>query len=138
MAGVGEARTRSWQPSRRRLALAVVVGLGVGFGAFFLTSMQPAFGYLGFCHPGVAQGFDPWTGQPHGSTLICDQNALVPNPQATINDPIPPALVGRQAIPVPLGFVVGAGVVLLIPVLRRRDGSGASEAAGVALPSTER
>jgi hypothetical protein len=133
MADVGEARTRSWRPSRRRFALAIAVGLVVGCGAFFLTSMQPPFAYLGFCNPGVAQGFDPWTGQPHGSTLVCDPNVLVPEP-ATINHPIPPALVGRQAIPVPLGFVIGAGAALLVPVFQYRNRSRVGNDLGVEQP----
>jgi hypothetical protein len=39
-------------------------------------------------------------------------------PQTTFVEPIPPEILGRQAIPVPLGFILGGAIVLLWPVRR--------------------
>jgi hypothetical protein len=140
MTVVGETRTRSFRPSLRRLLLAVLVGLTLGFGAYILTSMQPSVAYLGFCHPGIAQGFDPWTGEPHGSTLNCEPSGVIPQTApTTIQTPTPPDLASRQAIPVPLGFLLGAGLVLLTPVLRRSTrSSNFNETAGADEPTAAR
>jgi hypothetical protein len=40
-------------------------------------------------------------------------------PQTTFVEPIPPEILGRQAIPVPLGFILGGAIVLLWSVRRR-------------------
>ena len=113
--------------SARLLVLACLVGLIVGIGAFWLTSMQAFSVYLGPCHPGIAQGFDPWTGLPHGATLICEPQSVSTGPTAepsvfqpgsTTQTPTPSDLASRRAVPVPIGFVVGAGLVLLVPTVR--------------------
>ena len=105
--------------SIRQLVLACVVGLIVGVGGFLLTSsvLLPANGSS--CDPIIAAGFDPWTGLPHGPTLSCRAGQatgenLAPTGPAGMQSDI--AL--RQAIPVPLGFVVGAGLVLIVPTVR--------------------
>lgn len=117
--------------SARQLVLAAVVGLVIGVGTFWLTSMQPQFFYTRSCHPGVAQGFDPWRGSPHGATLLCEPSNLIGAPLAepsialstmsTIEEPTPDDLVGRRAIPVPLGFLVGAGCFLILTSTRRHQ-----------------
>jgi hypothetical protein len=116
---------RGWF-SARRLLLACAVGTIVGVNAFALTSTQAPFEYIGFCHPGIAQGFDPWTGLPHGSTLYCQPEyaigpagSIVRRPvPASIQTAIPPELASRRAIPIPLGFVLGAGALLLVAALK--------------------
>jgi hypothetical protein len=100
----------------RPLAFVVVVGMTVGWAAFFLTSGAPPL-YTFSIPPCTtsdyqidAPGFDPWTGQPHGLVFVCGASAG--------EDSVPAEMVGRRAIAVPVGFLIGAtlagGVVLLI------------------------
>ena len=111
--------------SGRRFVLACLVGLVVGVGAFLLTGMYPRHMYMGFCSAIVQPGFDPLTGLPHGETLYCTPlNVAGPQPTPTTTLlPMPDDLADRWAIPIPLGFVIGAGLVLVVPTLwaaRRR------------------
>ena len=106
--------------SVRQLALACLVGLIVGYSAFLLTAMGPDEKIISMCNPGLNAGFDPLTGLPHGWTLNCPQ--LHPDgtqTSVTQEVPMPADLASRRAIPVPLGFVVGAGLVLLAQTVRR-------------------
>jgi hypothetical protein len=108
-----------------RLIAALAVGAAVGLGGFELTGQGPPAIVPTFCQPTAQAGFDPWTGLPHGLTYHCppvsDQSAGTTDdtrPQTTFVDPIPPEMASRRAIPIPLGFVLGAGIVLLWPVKR--------------------
>ena len=117
--------------SFRQLVLTVIVGIVIGSGAFLLSSQQPPFFYLGFCHPGIAQGFDPWTGLPHGATLECVLSAATAATQpSTVSRPVPDELATRRAVPVPVGFVLGASIALaLVSVGNRRRRPGLTVAA---------
>ena len=113
--------------SVQQLVLACLVGLIVGVGGFLLTAQEPDQRTLGLCHPSIFAGFDLWTGLPHGATMYCPgifvstgSNAtpsMISTPR-TSTAPTPPELATRVAVPVPLGFVVGAGLVLLVPTVR--------------------
>ena len=108
----------------------------MGLGLYLWSSTGASQLYMGFCYPTINSGFDPWTGLPHGATLTCSpeqSNAgpgtVVTRPGGTLSEPTPPELADRWAIPIPLGFVVGAGLVLIAPAIRRTLGrkAGASE-----------
>jgi hypothetical protein len=66
-------------------------------------------------------GFDPWTGQPHGWTYQEDPHGL--GGRIDRAGPVPADIVGRRAIPLPLGFAVGAllGVGLASAARRRAE-----------------
>jgi hypothetical protein len=123
--GLGvDVRQRRW-PSVRRLVLAFLVGLIVGVGGFLVTGITGPDQYMGFCYPIVRSGFDPLDGLPYGVTLYCPGNALVPAPSpSTIYVPMSADFAARRALPVPLGFVIGAGLVLVVPVGRGRRQPG--------------
>jgi hypothetical protein len=113
--------------SFRRLVAALAVGLIVGVGAYALTGYWTQQVFLGFCQPTIQAGFDPWTGLPHGSTIHCPPGSGTSigatddtKPQTTFVDPIPTEIAGRRAIPVPIGFILGGGAALLLPLVRRR------------------
>jgi len=100
--------------SVQQLAVACLVGLIVGFGAYLLTATTSAQPHFPECLFRPEAGFDPWTGQPHGATEDCAQ--LVGDGSTKVvtqNYPIPADLAARRAIPVPLGFGVGALLVLV-------------------------
>jgi hypothetical protein len=99
------------------LGIMATVGLAVGITLFSLTS-----GHLGTLEtispPPCPQvnpdptAFEPLTGLPYGYTFVCGGGAWIHQP-----------LAAQQAIPVPLGFMLGAaaaGLVLLFDVGRRR------------------
>ena len=108
--------------SVQQLVLACVVGLIIGFGAFVLTSMDSQDRVISFCDPGLSAGFDPWTGLPHGATFNCPQ--IHPDgTQTSFVESVDMSadFAARRAIPVPLGFIAGVGLVLLgFGVLNRR------------------
>jgi hypothetical protein len=119
-------RQRSRRTSARRLVTAAAVGAAVGLGAFELTAQAPPAVLPTFCQATAQAGFDPWTGLPHGLTYHCPplsgQSAGTTDdtgPQTTFVEPIPPEILGRHAIPVPLGFILGGAIVLLWWVRRR-------------------
>lgn len=106
--------------SIRRLILVGVVGLAVGYGAFLLTAQASQEIMNVGCIPSVDAGFDPLTGLPHGATLECAQLTGAGGQIPVAQDiPMPAGLASRHAIPVPLGFVVGAGSVLLVSTVSR-------------------
>jgi hypothetical protein len=108
--------------SIRQLSLTLFVGIVIGLGAFLLSSQQPPFFYLGFCHPGIAQGFDPWTGLPHGATLECVPSAATAATQpSTVNLAAPSDLATRRAVPVPVGFGVGVSLAFVLVSMGNRQ-----------------
>lgn len=99
------------------LGIMAIVGLAVGIALFSLTA-----GHLGTQQTistppcpqvnGDPTAFDPLTGLPRGYTFVCPGGGWIHQP-----------LAAQQAIPVPLGFLLGAaaaGLVLLFDVGRRR------------------
>jgi hypothetical protein len=110
------------------LGIMAMVGLVVGIALFSLTSqVRLLYTYsTPICQQGAnldvdKPGFDPLTGQPHGRTFHCagSGRAMTFSPD--------PELASRWAIPVPVGFVLGAsaaGLVLLIDERRRRLAGG--------------
>ncbi|HVA75763.1 MAG TPA: hypothetical protein VNF71_14485 [Acidimicrobiales bacterium] len=77
-------------------------------------------------YPVLNAGFDPLTGLPRGWTLNCPQSHPDGTQTSVTQDvPMSTDLASRRAIPVPRGFVVGAGLVLIISTvggaMRRLD-----------------
>ncbi len=97
-------------------------GVLLAFGIFLATSRTPAYRF----HPPLCAslispaGFDIWTGQPQGRVML--GNDCSPGAARKLIIDTPPEIVGRRAIPLPLGFPVGAAVALgaLVLVRRRR------------------
>jgi hypothetical protein len=126
-------------PWLRVVSLVLIVGGAISLTSFFVTSQHRQFTYLGpLCARDLAlPAFDPWTGAPHGRIYEVSE----PCPPASAGTTyrlvvvsIPREMLGRQAIPVPVGFVsgcafavigIGLGVVL---VGRRRLGPGRPQA----------
>ena len=120
---------------------ALAIGAVVAWGAFWLTS-RPVAPYLRNFSVAPCEGidmqepgFDPWTGRPHGWAYSCtDRDGRVIN----MTGPFPAELVGRQAIPLPVGFGVGSVAALLLFRLRDRsrpDGASAARAGGADVPA---
>jgi hypothetical protein len=99
----------------------------VALSAFWLSS-QPLSPYLRNSSTPPCEdldlgepGFDPWTGSPHGWNVTCtdrDGQAIAYQRSA------PAELSTRMAIPVPVGFFLGAivgGIVLWLRDRLRRD-----------------
>jgi hypothetical protein len=104
------------------LAVAVIVAAAVLSGGvlFVLTSLHEPYTISGpVCQDRtlVEPGFDLWTGMPHGVIVTCPQFDSAPN-----EGTLPPDLVGRRAVPLPVGGLIGAGLALLFlaAVNRRR------------------
>lgn len=72
----------------------------------------------------VGEGFDPWTGFPHGRSFTCDPAAFGGSRAATyVVSALPDDVVDRRAIPLPVGLAIGgllAGGMLLLRDRRRR------------------
>ena len=106
-------------------ALVVIAGVGIGFTLFAVTSFHPNIGYLG---PGgvvddVKEGFDLWTGLPHGRSYRYDPESIAHGASELIQSAPPPAdMQGRRAIPLPVGFAIGSGAAAgtLLLISRRR------------------
>lgn len=116
----------------------VLAGVVVGVVAFEATGQYPRLGYLGpLCRSDDvrAAGFDPWTGEPVGDVYRCDPIGPGDPPSHLVTLPVPDDLVGRHAIPFPVGFAVGcvaATVFVLRPRHGRRTQSGDEEHPDVA------
>ena len=125
----------AWIRRQEPILLIAVLGMAVALAGFFATSQraldapadfdyQNASGRPGGIHLGpYAQqvslsGFDPWTGQPHGWQYTEHPHGI--GTPTTTYGPVPSDLVGRWAIPLPIGFVIGilAGVVLVTAARR--------------------
>lgn len=115
------------------LAAGLVGGLIVGWAAFALTATHQPYGYLGpLCRSESLQdaGFSPWTGEPVPNIYVCEQVSPEFPPTHVVTLPLPDDLVGRRAIPVPVGFAVGFAATPIILWLwdrrRRADTRAAS------------
>ena len=53
----------------------------------------------------VLSGFDLWTGEPHGWMVRQNPHGLG---EMVDRGPVPADIVGRRAIPLPIGFALGA------------------------------
>src|ERR1700726_1288657 len=110
------------------LAFVVVAGIALAWTAFKVTSggtppFQADHAFSAACTSGLqAPGFDPWTGQPHGQQVNCAPVGI--NPATVIEQrAVPAEMVGRWAIPLPVGFLIGAalaGCLLLLADRRRK------------------
>jgi hypothetical protein len=103
--------------------LLLVGGLLIGLAAFWGTSQMTVPTSLG---PPVGQcqgetlrepGFDIWTGEPHGGAVVVSE-CYPDGPTRVVTWGPPDDLVGRRAIPLPLGTLLGA---LLLYALMRVD-----------------
>jgi hypothetical protein len=101
---------------RTSWAWVVFGGVVTATALFVLTSWTPEYTFLGpLCatRTVVHPGFDLWTGQPHGRTYDC---APIDGSATTrITAPVPDDLIDRRAIPLPIGFALGAFIVLVWP-----------------------
>lgn len=106
----------------RHIAEICVAGLVVSIVMFAMTSGYASPGYLGpLCRSSTIEaGFDPWTGLPHGPAYVCEPTFAGDPPTHLVAEPIPAELVGRRAIPMPVGFAVGAVAAGLFLALRDR------------------
>jgi hypothetical protein len=107
---------------------ALVVGIAfvavvVGLFAFALTSQYPVRAVLGpACRADEIRpnGFDPWTGEPQGDIYRCLSISSDSPPEHFVTDPVPEDLVGRRAIPLPVGVAFGALIATPAILLYRR------------------
>ena len=105
------------------LLFIVAAGLATGVIAFASTGSYPQRGYLGpICNTGIVRdaGFDPWTGEPVGAIYRCDPTAAGDPPSHLVPIQLPDDLVGRRAVPIPIGFAFGALVAAPVVFLVRR------------------
>jgi hypothetical protein len=104
------------------IAVAVLGGVLTAFALFAVSASTPGYVYTGpLCQLRTVAdpGFDPWTGEPHGRIFDCrplDRSPI----SRVIADP-PTELIGRRAVPLPLGF--GLGVFIALMWLRSARGS---------------
>jgi hypothetical protein len=124
--------TRTFNPGlRRRVAIAVLAGIALGWAAFLVTSMSGPLVYLGPI--GRVEtirdpGFDPWTGRPHGDTYLLDRSSRgVTGPAVLVTDPVPEELADRWAIPLPIGIPL-SGLVVFVGLTYRARAFATSEA----------
>jgi hypothetical protein len=98
--------------SRGLVAGLVLVAAGMGWCLFALSSMHDDVNYLGGPIVELQQGdgFDPWTGEPHGRVYLVDTSFDGTGPTKLVREPAPSHLGGRRAIPVWVGF----GATLLV------------------------
>lgn len=103
---------------KTRAVLAIIlIGLMSGMVLFAATGGARGYTYLG---PLCAQnsegpGFDLLTGEPYGRSFDLGGGTGPCAYEAKhITGDVPAELVGRRAIPFPVGFTLGAGAALLI------------------------
>jgi len=111
-----------------RLVLVLAGAAVLSVAAFWLTSTTPRYEpSVGPCTDHFTfPGFDPWTGQPHGfiyddygDTCLTDPNFAWENP-TRVAEPVPDEMLGRQAIPLPVGFAIGSVITMGAMVVTRR------------------
>lgn len=109
-----------------RALLAIgLIGVSVASVSFALTSSYPQSMYLGpLCRTADVRpaGFDPWTGQPVGDVYRCDPVLAGDPPSHEVVLPIPEDLMWRVAMPLPIGFVLGAAIATPFVTGRRLAG----------------
>jgi len=115
---VVRAYRRGARPASRGLVAGLVlVAAGMGWWLFALSSMHDSGKYLGGPIVELQQtdGFDPWTGEPHGRVYLVDTSFDGTGPTKLVREAAPSHLGGRRAIPVWVGFaatlVVGGAVL---------------------------
>jgi hypothetical protein len=108
----------------RTVAAIGLIGVATGLGAFDLTAMHQPHLYIGpLCAvDDHSPAFDPWTGLPSGRTFVmqCDASLQQTGEGPLVIDPVPPDMVGRRAIPVPVGFAVGVAISTAVAIWRAR------------------
>ena len=100
----------------------VLAGFLFGVVTFAATSWYPQQMYLGpLCRSADVRpaGFDPWTGEPVGDVYRCDPIWTGDPPSHLVTLPVPDDLLGRWAIPIPVGFLLGS--ILLTALLVGRQ-----------------
>jgi hypothetical protein len=103
----------------RSIAVVVLGGAVTAIALFGVTSQAPTYGYLGpLCAQHVAgPGFDPWTGEPHGRIFTMPvgswDGCLTGQAVRTIKGEVPAELIDRLAVPLPVGFALGAFIALI-------------------------
>lgn len=114
---------------RAQSSVAIMVIVGALFAVALFAATSEANQLAG--HSGLIclnqtyvqePGFDPLTGEPHGRTERCTDTGF------GWTEPPDAELAARQAIPVPVGFLIGtaaAGAVLLVAA-RGRGSNGPS------------
>lgn len=122
---VGGRKALLGLPPAAAVGAILVAALLVGSLLFLVTSGQELYTFSGpVCQDRTLQepGFDLWTGLPHGVIVTCPQVDGAPH-----EGPLPPDLIGRHAIPVPVGGALGAGLAVLglAAAQRRRREPGA-------------
>jgi hypothetical protein len=109
---------------KRALGVLVMASAFAGL-AHSATSVQQAHAYLApICAVNVTgEGFDPWTGLPHGRSYLCDPTHFGPGPEAPhfVQEDVPIDMSLRRALP--LGFLLGLTLSLGGLFLGRRFGS---------------
>ena len=112
---------RQWAP-----AFILAIGVVVALAAYFATSMRapdaaPDLDVVRlpiYVLSWKASHFDPLTGEPRGLSYTANNHGLGPIVRV---EPVPADMVGRRAIPLPLGFGLGAlaGLALIVTARRR-------------------
>jgi hypothetical protein len=104
-------------PTPRGLVAGLVfVAAAMGWSLFAVTAIhEPSLylGPIGIVELQQLDGFDPWTGAPHGRVYVSDGGlgGIVEDPPLTVvHESAPASIAGRRAIPV----WVGLGTVLAI------------------------
>ena len=117
-----------------RLLTIGLLSAAFAVAAFVATSSHREWAYLGpVCAKNVTgDGFDVWTGMPHGRSYLCDYTDFGPTGEVPhfVQEDVPPDMVGRRAVPLPLGFLLGVALTLAGLALRRRLGPGTAGGTG--------
>jgi hypothetical protein len=112
-------------PSRGLVAGLALLAAAMGWGLFAVTAIHEPSMYLGPI--GIVElqqmdGFDPWTGAPHGRVYVSDGGlaGMVGDPPRTlVHEAAPASIAGRRAIPVWVGFGATLAIGWVVLVGRR-------------------
>lgn len=125
------ARRRDARPASRGLVAALVLlAVAMGWGLFAVSSIhEPSLylGPIGIVELQQVDGFDPWTGVPHGRVYVSDGGAggIVDDPPLTlVHEAAPASIAGRWAVPVWVGFAATLVVGWAVLVGRRPRAAG--------------
>ena len=111
--------------SVQAIALVLLGGVILSLALFWVTSLTPTYRYIGpLCAIRTVQypGFDAWTGEPHGRTYDCTE-IFDGSGVTRITAEVPAELAGRRAVPLPLGFAIGAITTMLALVVASTRGN---------------